>query len=83
MTADLALVAKDFLKNNKDETDTEQNDHKAIPPTGMLSVDGTKVSIRCAVYLHRFMPRSHYVDNRRICQHLEPADRRLQASRIH
>lgn len=77
----LALLAENFGDERNGAEDVENDGHKAVPPTGMFSVDGTKVDIRCAVYLHRFMPRSHYADNRRIYLRPEPADQRLQASR--
>lgn len=49
-----APIAKDLLNNNKDETDAEKDNHKAIPPTGMFSIDCTKIESWCAIYLHRF-----------------------------
>ena len=79
----LALLAENFGDERNRAEDVEDDGHKAIPPTGMFSVDGTKVGIGCAVYLHRFMPRSHYADNRRIYLRPEPAGQRLQASRSH
>ena len=80
----LALLAENFGDERncaEDVEDVEDDGHKAIPPTGMFSVDGTKVGIGCAVYLHRFMPRSHYADNRRIYRRPGPEGQRLQASR--
>ena len=62
-------------------TDVENNIHKAIPLEGMFPASGTKVSVRCAVYLHRFTPRSHCANNPQISRRPEPGDRRRPASR--
>lgn len=52
----LALLAENFGDERNRAEDVENDGHKAVPPTGMFSVDGTKVDITCAVYLHRFTP---------------------------
>ena len=77
----LALLIEELRDECESAEDVEDDGHKAIPPTGLFSVDGTKVGTGCAVYLHRFMPRSHYVDNRQIYRLPEPAGQILPASR--
>ena len=49
----LALLAEDFGDERNRAEDVEDDGHKAIPPTGMFSVDGTKVTAGCAINLHR------------------------------
>ena len=49
----LALLAENFGDERNCAEDVEDDGHKAIPPTGMFSVDGTKVLSSCAVSLHR------------------------------
>ena len=77
----LALLAENFGDERNCAEDVEDDGHKAIPPTGMFSVDGTKVDIRCAVYLHRFTPRSHCANNPQISRRPGPAVRRRPANR--
>lgn len=52
----LALLIEELRDECESAEDVEDDGHKAIPPTGLFSVDGTKVGTWCAVYLHRLMP---------------------------
>lgn len=54
----LALLAENFRNECNRAEDVEDNRHKAIPPTGMFSVDGTKIGHACAMNLHR--PNKRY-----------------------
>ena len=54
----LALLAENFGDERNRAEDVEDDGHKAIPPTGMFSVDGTKVGHDCAMNLHR--PNKRY-----------------------
>ena len=49
---ELAFLVENFRDERNGAEDVEDDRHKAIPPTGMFSVDGTKVLLTCAVSLH-------------------------------
>ena len=48
----LALLIEELRDECESAEDVEDDGHKAIPPTGLFSVDGTKVLLTCAVSLH-------------------------------
>ena len=48
----LALLVEKFGDESETAEDVDDNEHNNIPPTGMFSVDGTKVLSSCAVSLH-------------------------------
>jgi hypothetical protein len=50
----LALLVKNFRDKGDGTKDIEENEHKAVPPMGMPSIDGTKVRLICAIYLRFF-----------------------------
>ena len=49
----LALLVEEFRNEGETAEDVDDDEHNNIPPTGMFSVDGTKVLSSCAVSLHR------------------------------
>ena len=49
----LALLVEKFRDESETAEDVDDDEHNIIPPTGMFSVDGTKVLSSCAVSLHR------------------------------
>ena len=48
----LALLIEELRDECESAEDVEDDGHKAIPPTEMLAVDGTKMIMTCAVSLH-------------------------------
>ena len=48
----LALLVEKLGDESETAEDVDDNEHNNIPPTGMFSVDGTKVLLTCAVSLH-------------------------------
>ena len=51
-TIGLPFFVEQFRNERKATKEIDDNEHKAIPPTGMLAVDGTKMVVTCAVSLH-------------------------------
>ena len=49
----LALLVEEFRNEGETAKNVDNDEHNNIPPTGMFSVDGTKVLSSCAVSLHR------------------------------
>ena len=48
----LALLVEKLGDESETAEDVDDNEHNNIPPTGMFSVDGTKVLLTRAVSLH-------------------------------
>ena len=48
----LALLVEKLGDESETAEDVDDNEHNNIPPTGMFSVDDTKVLLTCAVSLH-------------------------------
>jgi len=57
----LAFLTENFRNKSEPTKDVEQNEHKAVPPTGMFSVDGTKVKLSCAVSSHNKIARLFHI----------------------
>ncbi len=48
----LALLVEKLGDESETAEDVDNDEHNNIPPTGLFSVDGTKVLLTCAVSLH-------------------------------